>query len=196
MRRVRRRPSSVNLDEAQKDFEKAVELYPKYSMAWFDLGRIHEQRQQVEEARKAYEQALAAEPKLIPPYERLSWMALNEAKWQELVDRTDQWLHLDSLNSADVYYLSSVGNLQTQHLDIAEKNAREAIRLDPGKKNTRSYYVLGLVLAEKQDFTASVTAIRTFLDSTPDAKDADTVRKQLVQIEEAGAQAKTQAKQE
>ena len=106
----------------------------------------------LDDARKAYEQALAAEPKFIQPYERLSWMAVHESKWQELVDRTDQWLRLDPLNSADVYYLSSIGNLQTQHLDIAEKNAREAIRLDPAKKNMRSRYILGLALAQKQDF--------------------------------------------
>jgi Tetratricopeptide repeat len=187
--------SKRNPDEAQKDFEKAVELYPKYSVAWFDLGRIHEQRDHVEEARKAYEQAVIAEPKFIQPYERLSWLALRESKWQELVDRTDQWLRLDALNSPDVYYLSSLGNLQTQHFDVAEKNAREAIRLDPAKKNMRTRYVLGLALAQKQDFTASAEAIRAFLDATPDAKEAEAIRKQLAQIEEA-ARGKTQPKQQ
>ena len=187
--------SKRNPDEAQKNFEKAVELYPKYSVAWFELGRIHEQRDHLEEARKAYEQAITAEPKFIQPYERLSWLALRESKWQELVDRTDQWLRLDPLNSSDVYYLSSIGNFQTQHFEVAEKNAREAVRLDPAKKNMRTRYVLGLVLAQKQDFTASAEAIRTFLDATPDTNDADFIRKQLSQIEEA-ARAKTQAKQE
>jgi tetratricopeptide (TPR) repeat protein len=172
-----------------------VELYPKYSVAWFELGRIHEQRDQLEEARKAYEQAITAEPKFIQPYERISWLALRESKWQELVDRTDQWLRLDPLNSSDVYYLSSIGNFQTQHFEVAEKNAREAVRLDPAKKNMRTRYVLGLVLAQKQDFTESAEAIRTFLDATPDTKDTDFIRKQLSQIEEA-ARAKTQAKQE
>ena len=172
-----------------------MELYPKYSVAWFDLGRIHEQRDHVEEARKAYQQAVIAEPKFIQPYERLSWLALREAKWQELVDRTDQWLRLDPLNSPDVYYLSSIGNLQTQHFDVAEKNAREAIRLDPAGKNMRTRYILGLALAQKQDFTASAEAIRAFLDATPDAKEAEVVRKQLAQIEEA-ARGKTQPKQE
>jgi tetratricopeptide (TPR) repeat protein len=187
--------SKRNLDEAQKNFEKAVELYPKYSVAWFDLGRLQEQRDHAEEARKAYEQAVAAEPKYVEPYERLSWLALHESKWQELVDRTDQWLRLDPMSSPDVYYLSSIGNLQTQHLDAAEKNAREAIRLDPAKKNMRTRYILGLALAQKQEFTASAEAIRTFLEAAPDAKEAEAVRKQLAQIEEA-ARGKTQAKQE
>nr|MDP9114355.1 tetratricopeptide repeat protein [Acidobacteriota bacterium] len=132
-----------NGDEAQKDFEKALEIYPKYSVAWFDLGRLQEENGHLDLARKDYEQAIAIEPKYIQPFERLSWLAVRESKWQELVDRTDQWLRLDPLNSADVYYLSSLGNLQTQHIDIAEKNAREAIRLDPDRKNMRSRYLLG-----------------------------------------------------
>jgi tetratricopeptide (TPR) repeat protein len=187
--------SKHNAEEAQKNFEKAVELYPKYSDAWFNLGLIQEQRDHVEEARKAYEQAIAAEPKFVRPYERLSWLAVHESKWQELVDRTDQWLRLDPANSPDAYYLSSVGNLQTEHIDIAEKNAREAIRMDPAKKNMRTRYVLGLALAQKQEFSEAAQALRMFLDASPDAKDAETVRKQLAQIEEAAAQGKTQAQQ-
>lgn len=182
-------------EEAQKYFEKAVDLYPKYSVAWFELGRIHEQSDRVEDARKAYQQAVAAEPKFIQPQERLAWMALGQAKWQELVDLTDQWLRLDALNSPDAYYLSSIGNLQTKHFDVAEKNAREAVRLDPGKRNMRTRYVLGLALAQNHDFTASAEAIRTYLNSTPDAKDKVVIRKQLEQIEEA-AKESTQAKPE
>jgi tetratricopeptide (TPR) repeat protein len=175
-----------NWDEAQKDFEKAVEIYPKYSAAWFDLGRLQEENGHFDDARKAYEQAIAAEPKYIQPFERLSWLALRESKWQDLVDRTDQWLRLDPLNSADVYYLSSLGNLQTQHIDIAEKNAREAIRLDPAKKNMRTRYILGLTLAQKQDFVAAAAAVREYLaTANPEAKETEVIRKQLAQIDDA-----------
>lgn len=180
------------LDDAQKSFEKAVAAYPQYSLAWFELGRIAEQGNHMDEARKAYQQAIVAEPKFILPHEQLSWLALREAKWPELVESTDQWLLLDALNSPDAYYLSSIGNLQTQHFDIAAKNAQEAVRMDPGKKNMRARYVLGLALAQKHEFTASVEAIRSYLDATPDAKDKDLVQKQLEQIQ-AAAQEKVQS---
>jgi len=173
------------LDEAQKNFEKAVSVYPQYSSAWFELGRIDEQSNHLEEARKAYQQAIATEPKFILPHEQLSWLALREAKWQELVDITDQWLRLDPSNSPNAYYLSSIGNLQLQHAAIAEKNAQEAIRMDPGKKNMRARYVLGLALAQNHDFTASAEAIRSYLDAAPDVKDKAVIQKQLQQIQEA-----------
>jgi tetratricopeptide (TPR) repeat protein len=180
-------------DDAQKEFEKAVSAYPQYSAAWFELGRIQELGNRIDEARKAYQQAIAAEPKFILPREQLSWLALREAKWQDLVDLTDQWLVLDPLNSPDAYYLSSIGNLQMQHSDVAEKNAQEAVRMDPGKKNMRARYVLGLALAQNHEFTASAEAIKSYLDATPDAKDKVAIQKQLEQIQEA-AQEKVQSK--
>ena len=128
-----------NPDEAQKNLEKAVEIYPKFSAAWLTLGRLHEQRDHPEEAAKAYRQAIAAEPKLIPPYERMSWLALKESKWQELADWTDQLLKLNPTNGSETYYMSSVAQFQLKNYAIAEKNAREAIRLDPGNKNTRTH---------------------------------------------------------
>ena len=180
------------LDDAQKNFEKAVDVYPQYSAAWFELGRINEQGNHIDEARKAFQQAIAAEPKFILPHEQLSWLALREAKWPELVEITDRWLLLDALNSPDAYYLSSIGNLQTQHFDVAAKNAQAAVRMDPGKKNMRARYVLGLALAQTHDFTASAEAIRSYLDATPDAKDKAVVEKQLEQIQ-ALAQEKVQS---
>jgi tetratricopeptide (TPR) repeat protein len=179
-----------NPDEAQKDFEKAVAVYPKYAAAWFALGQINEQRDHGEEARKAYDQSIAADSKFVPPYERLSYMALKESKWQELADTTDHMLQLNPYDYPSGYYLSSVANLQLQHLDVAEKNAREAIRLDPLKKNARVHYVLGLILAQKQEFTASAASLHTFLEADPNAPDADIVRKQLEKVE-AAAKEKT-----
>src|SRR5579863_7277428 len=179
-----------NPDDAQKDFEKAVAVYPKYAAAWFALGQINEQREHNEEARKAYDQSIAADSKFVPPYERLSFMALKESKWQELADTTDHMLQLNPYDYPSAYYLSSVANLELQHLDVAEKNAREAIRLDPLKKNARAHYVLGLILAQKQEFTASAESLHTFLNADPNAHDADLVRKQLEKVE-AAAKEKT-----
>jgi tetratricopeptide (TPR) repeat protein len=174
-----------NPDEAQKEFEKAVAVYPRYAAAWLALGQIDEQREHVEEARKAYDQSIAADSKFVPPYERISFLELKESKWQELADTTDHILQLNPYDYPSAYYLSSVANLQLQHLDVAEKNAREAIRLDPLKKNARAHYVLGLILAQKQDFTTAAASLHTFLDAEPNAPDVDFVRKQLEQVEAA-----------
>jgi len=181
----RQAEAKLNFEEAHRDFQKAVEVYPQYSIAWFEMGRIAEQGGHSDDARESYKQAITAEPKYLQPYEQLCGLALREAKWQELVDFTDQWLKLDPLNSSNAYYLSSIGNLQMLHPNIAEKNAREAVRMDPGKKNMRARYVLGVALAQNRDFTEAAEAIRSYLEGTPEITDRPLVEKQLQQIQDA-----------
>jgi len=177
-----------NPDEAQKNFERAVEIYPKYSSAWYELGALNEQRDHFEEARKDYQQSIAAEPKFLQPYGRLAWLWLRDSKWQELADETGQWLKLDPSSSAEAYYLNSAANLQLQHFDVAEKSAREAIKLDKTGKNARAHYVLGLALAQQHKYADAADSLRDFLMASPEAADADVVRKQLSQVEAAAQQ--------
>jgi cytochrome c-type biogenesis protein CcmH/NrfG len=179
------------LDEAEKHFAKAVEVYPKYAAAWTELGQVYETQKKFAEARKAYEQSVAADGKFVPPYHRMAVLALRDANWQDLADMSDKVLRLDPYTYPDAFYLSSVGNLQLNHLDIAEKNAREALKLDTRKQNPRIHYVLGLVLAQKRQFGSAAESLRTFLEASPDAKDADQIRQQLRQIEELGAANRT-----
>jgi Flp pilus assembly protein TadD len=174
-----------NPDAAQKDFEKAVEIYPKYSSAWYDLGVLNEQRDHFEAARTDYQQSIAAEPKFLEPYGRLGWLWLREAKWRELDDETREWLKLDPGNSPEAYYLNSAANLQLQHFDVAEKSAREALKLDTAGKQPRAHYLLGLALAQQHKYADAAESLRDFLVAVPEAKDADEIRKQLAQVEAA-----------
>jgi tetratricopeptide (TPR) repeat protein len=174
--------------EAQKNFEKAVALYPKYSSAWYELGVVNEQGNRVEAARTNFQQAIAAEPKFLQPYARLAWLWLRDSKWQELADETGDWLKLDPANSPEAYYLSSVASLQLQHFDVSEQHARQAIKLDPAGKNKRAHYVLGLALAQQHKFADSANSLRSFLAAAPEAKDAPMIRQQLSQVEEAAKQ--------
>ena len=172
-----------NLDEAQTNLEKATEIYPRYAEAWLEMGKLFEGRERIAEARRAYDQALSADAKYLPPYQRLSMLALRESRWQEAVDFSDKLLRLDPYTYPDIYYVSGFANLQLGHPAAAEKSAREAIRLDPAKKNMPSYYVLGLAQASLGNFGDSVTSIKTFLGAPPPGWNLELVRKQLSEIE-------------
>ena len=53
-----------NSAEAQKNFEKAVEIYPRYAAAWYELGSLSEQKNLIDDARKSYQQAVAADAEI------------------------------------------------------------------------------------------------------------------------------------
>ena len=48
-------------DEAQPLLEKAVQIYPRYAVAWFDLGNVQLHKSDFEQARHSFEQSIAAD---------------------------------------------------------------------------------------------------------------------------------------
>ena len=70
---------------AQKDFEKAVELYPDYAAAWSDLGEVLQKLAKPTEARAAWEKAVQADPKYIKPYIQLTMLDLAEKRPEDAV---------------------------------------------------------------------------------------------------------------
>ncbi len=93
----------VKPDEAQTEFLKATDLYPKHAAAWFELGKLYEQRNHLDQARDAYHKANEVDPNYVNPYERLYLMALREAKWQDAADLTDKVLRLNPYEFSGAY---------------------------------------------------------------------------------------------
>ena len=111
--------------------------------------------------------------------------SLRAGKWQEAADLSDRVVRLKPVEYPSAYYLNAMANLQTGNLEAAEKSAREAVRLDGEHRNPRTSYVLGLILAQKQDFKEAAELLKVYLNALPNAPDAETVRKQLAEIEKS-----------
>lgn len=109
--------------------------------------------------------------------------SLQEGKWQEAADSTQRVLDADPSGYPAAAYFNAMANLRLGNLDAAEKSAREAIRLDVAHRNSKTGYVLGLVLAEKQQYGQAVDLLNAYLSSDPTAPDSETVRRQLTNIE-------------
>jgi len=173
--------------EAEKELEKAVQIYPKYSTAWYELGRIKESQNDVEGARKAYGQALAADPKYINPYHQLAGISVKEQKWQDVADTTQRLISLDPVDFPDAYFYNSAANYYLKNYDAAEKSAREAQKLDTRNRMPKTNQLLGVILAEKQDYAGAAEQIKKYLTLVPEGQDADTAKKQLIELEKMTA---------
>jgi tetratricopeptide (TPR) repeat protein len=174
-------------EEAQKEFEKAVGAYPKYAAAWFQLGLLDEQHDHAEEARKAYAQSIAADSKYINPYERLYIMDTKDKNWKDAAETSDRVMHLNPYDFPGAYYFNAIANFELGNLDVAEKSAREAAKLDTTHQNPRTNYVLGVILARKGDSKSAAEYLRAYLQAAPDAPDAEAARQQLGQLEKSAA---------
>jgi tetratricopeptide (TPR) repeat protein len=170
-------------DNGEKEFEKAVAVYPKYAAAWFELGLVQEEKKDQEAARKSYAQALAADSKFVSPLLSLAAMSMREQKWQEAADYTGRLLQLNPVDFPQAWYFSSVANYYLKKMDVAEKSAREGISRDTVHRYAKMNQVLGVVLAQKQDFAGAAEQLKAYLRYAPTAPDAEQVKKQIADVE-------------
>ena len=62
-------------DVAETELTKAVKIYPKYAIAWNQLGQVRLKRNKIPEAIEAWTEARQQDPKYIRPYENLATLA-------------------------------------------------------------------------------------------------------------------------
>jgi tetratricopeptide (TPR) repeat protein len=169
--------------EAEKELEKAVEIYPKYANAWLDLGRAREQQQAEALARDAFLKAIDADNKLVGPYVELGKMAVLRQNWPDAARYLDRALQLDPVDYPRLWYEDAVADYNTQNFDRAEKSARVALRVLPGDRDPRANRLLGLVLMNKRDYAGADEALRAYLELSPHAKDMDRIKADIDRID-------------
>ena len=175
-------------DTAQKELLKAVELHPRYAEAWFHLGKVYERREHKDEALNAYKKSIAADGNFINPYERLYLMAYAQSQWDDVITHTEKVMHLNPFDFPGAYYVNAVANYQLKNYDAAEKSAREASKLKGKQTEPRSYYVLGLTLAQKGDFSAASESLKTFLKAAPAGTNLEQAQKILADVDRLASQ--------
>jgi len=174
-------------EDAQKNFEKAVEIYPKYATGWYELGMLHVGQGKTDMARQYFKQSLECDPKFIRPYLQLSVIALQSQKWPELAEITDKTVRLDPFAYPQAYFFNSVANYNMQKFDAAEKSALEAERLDTRHQYPKNSHLLGLILAMKKDYTGASERLKAYLKFAPAADDSAKVKQQLAEVEKITA---------
>jgi Tfp pilus assembly protein PilF len=170
-------------NDAAKDFEKAVAVYPKYADAWVNLGKLRLGQQSIEPARAALMKAMESDPQLVEPYLELGLLAAKDAQWGESGKYLDRAVELDPVDFPQAWYADAVANYNLRKYEAAERSARAAVKLDPRHANPRSGYLLGLVLVEKQDYAGAAAELTTYMKLSPNAPDLAQVKDQLGQIE-------------
>jgi hypothetical protein len=124
----------ANLAAAQKFFQSAVDLYPKYTSAWFALGNVLQKENQTDAARQAYTRATTIDSRFLPPYLQLASLAYQEKNWPVLLTLSDHILEhdplnptyatsyivdLDSVNTTEAYFYNAVANYWLNNLQAA-----------------------------------------------------------------------------
>src|SRR5262249_52273527 len=149
--------------DAQKSFEKAVEIYPQYAVAWTELGHLQYMNHDDISARHSFEQALAADSKYAKPYLGLARLSVDKQQWQSVVDITDKLLALNSVDFPSAWFLNSAAYFNLKNLDAAEKSAVNGMKVDPDHHYPRLEHLMGVILLAKGDYQQAAEHLRAFL---------------------------------
>jgi tetratricopeptide (TPR) repeat protein len=175
------------LPEAQQELEKAVQRYPQYAAAWRDLGWVYAQQNQLDKARNAFTQAQAADGTFVPAYVGLSSVAVRESRWAEAADFSARATQLDGVSFPVAFFYNSLANYRLGNLEQAEESARKGEMLGAQRNFPQLSLLLGVMLANRQEYAEAAEHLRSYLKVAPTAPNAERVRRQLAEVEKLGA---------
>jgi tetratricopeptide (TPR) repeat protein len=179
-----------DFENAEKRLRAATDLYPKYAIAWFALGQIEQRQGRLDDARKAWQSAAAADNKYVSPLDALASLSIQERKWQEAVDYSKQATDLNPIEFLSAFWSNAFANYQLKQIDAAEKSDRALLKLDIAHKYPQAENLLAHILAEKGNLPEAATHLRAYLALEPNAKDAAALREALEKMDQASAEPK------
>lgn len=167
---------------AQRELQKALEIYPQFAEAWYQLGRL-QAISNSPEAFNSLSKAAAADPKFVLPYELMASLSASAGKWQNVVDETNHALELNPRGTLDVWFYHALGNYRLKNLDIAQASALKSLSMDPLHLQPATEQLLAVILSAKHDQQAALEHLRNCLTYFPPGPNLDLVKQQIAQIE-------------
>ena len=178
-------------DRAERDLQKAVEIYPQFAEAWYQLGKI-QVKLKSPAAWQSFSKAVAADPQFALPYEQMTPLSAQAEKWTEVVDETNRALELNPRGTLDLWYYKALGNYHLKNLDVAETSANKSLAMDPLHVQPDTEQLLAVILVTKNDLPAALQHLHNCLTYFPPGSNYELVKRQIAQIEAAAARAQNQ----
>ena len=168
--------------EAQREFETAVKLYPRYATAWLQLGMVHQYQKRNGEAKEAFEKAWGCDKQFVLPLLHLAAIESGEKNWKRAADLTDQLIAINPFEFPEAYLYNAAAFYNLGHLTPAEQAVRKAIELDGKNEYPRSYQLLGRIREDRGDRAGAAEQYRAYLKYAPKGPEAAAVRARLAEL--------------
>jgi tetratricopeptide (TPR) repeat protein len=108
------------LPEAREHFEKAIEFFPNYDLAYNGLGATLIEMKDIEGARKAFEKSIAVNDKFASGYRNLARISASEKDYIKAADLLQRSLSLEPLNPEALSRLCQFDYLLGKDTEVPE----------------------------------------------------------------------------
>jgi cytochrome c-type biogenesis protein CcmH/NrfG len=160
-------------------FKQAVATYPRYALAWLELGRVQARQNSFVDAQESFRQAVTQDSKLTDGYVELARVAAQQQNWQAVADASNNLVQLSPDSSPEYWFLNAAAYYNLKDMKQAENSIAHALRLDTRHQFVQTEYLYGLILGSKKDYKSAAEHISNYLRAAPDSKDASTARKAM-----------------
>ena len=140
-------------DEAIKAYKKAIEINPKSTTAYKDLGDVYRNNfkpAKVDEAIKYYLKALAFNPKAANTYYALGWCYAEKKNYEEAIKKFKKAIEIDpsyTLAYEEIWFIYNKQKKYKESIAIAKLGATKTIKVALFK------FYMGLSYVELKDKT-------------------------------------------
>jgi tetratricopeptide (TPR) repeat protein len=176
-------------DKAQRDLEKAVQLYPGFAEAWYQLGKL-QLAPSPQDARNSFAKSAAADPKFVLPYEMLAALDVQDGKWQDAANSSGHALQLNPAGTPQLWYYNAMANFRLGKADAAQASAVKSLAMDPVHTIPNDEQLLAVILALKGNYAEALKHLRNCLTYLPSGSSANLVKQQIAQLEQRVGAAK------
>jgi hypothetical protein len=164
-------------------FKRAISAYPRYALAWLELGRAQAHQSSFVEAQQSFRESVKQDSGFAPGYDALARLALQQGNWKELAEVTQRMLQFRPDSAPEYWFFNAVAHYNLKDMAGAETSILRGLRQDPKHQVPQMEYLFGLILAEKQDYNFAIEHVTTYLQLAPSAADADSARKALAELQ-------------
>ncbi len=171
--------------KALEHFEKAVKIYPKYGLAYNNMGAAYMRDNNPEQARASFEKAVEADPQLASAHANLARLKLLDKKPAEAIPMLERALSTDP-TSSEFLFLMSRAQLDVGNYDEAIKYAHK-VHSQEHKKFATAHLVAGSAYAAENKIADARAEFEVFLKESPDSPQADKVRAELNRLNAAAS---------
>ncbi|HMF77461.1 MAG TPA: tetratricopeptide repeat protein [Bryobacteraceae bacterium] len=178
------------LEDSEKHLLQATDLYPKFASAWFLLGQVQQRQNKPDDARKDYLAAIQADAKYVSPYNQLALLAAQEGKWEDAAAYSKQAIDLNPVEFPTAFWYNAIANYNLKKPAEAVKSAQTLVKMDAQHRIPEAESLLAQLAMDSRDYTEAATHLRAYLALAPNAKNAEALKRQLSQIDEASAATK------
>ncbi len=168
-------------EEALTEFKQAVALYPNFSFAYTEIGKLCQALGKLTEAESAFRSALGIDSREYEARVRLGYILLSKNEFPDALKELEEAKSLNQSAAAPPYYLGLL-HFRQRNFTGAKTEFELTEKLKGLKDYPLAHYYLGGIYWSEKQYKKAADELEKYLQIDPNAKDAEQTRKAIQEL--------------